>query len=354
MVGRRVWSPAPRALFSGMADALGHGHDHPHDHGIAHHGHSHAHDDGHGHAHVHGPGHAHLHLPANFDRAFAVGVALNVTFVIAELVFGVRAHSLALTADAGHNLGDVLGLVLAWGGTVLARRGPTPRRTYGMRRFSILAAIANAGILLIAVGAIAVEAVDRFAHPAPIATRTVAIVAALGIAINLGTALGFMRGRHQDLNIRGAFLHMLGDAAASAGVLVAGLVIAATGLLWIDPVVSLLLAALITWGTWGLARDSVNLALDAVPAGIDPHAVDAMLRGLDGVVEVHDLHIWGMSTTDVALTAHLIRPCHGGEDALLAAATRTLRERFGIAHATIQVEQGLAIHSCDLATPGSV
>src|SRR5436190_64900 len=167
-------------------------------------------------------------------------------------------------------------------------------------------------------------------------------------------ALAFMRGREHDLNIRGAFIHMLGDAAASVGVVVAGLLIAATGLLWIDPLVSLLLAALITWSSWGLAKDSVNLAMDAVPAGIDPLEVDAMLRGLEGVVEVHDLHIWGMSTTDVALTAHLIRPCHGGEDALLAAATRLLRDRFGIAHATLQVEQGLAIHPCDLAAPDIV
>jgi cobalt-zinc-cadmium efflux system protein len=317
----------------------------------AHHEHDHAHDHAHGHAHGSG---GHAHTPSNFDRAFAIGVGLNVTFVVAELVFGLRTHSLALIADAGHNLGDVLALVLAWAGTVLARREPTPRRTYGMRRFSILAAVANAGILLIAVGAIIVEAVDRFRHPAPIQGGIVSLVAAVGIVINLGTALAFMRGREHDLNIRGAFLHMLGDAAASAGVVVAGLLIAATGLLWIDPAVSLLLAALILWSTWALAKDSVNLALDAVPAGIDPSEVDAVLRGLEGVVDVHDLHIWGMSTTDVALTAHLIRPCHGGEDALLATATRQLRERFGIAHATLQVEQGLAIHSCDLAAPGSV
>jgi cobalt-zinc-cadmium efflux system protein len=319
---------------------------HRHDHG-----HEHAHDHSHGHAH--GPG-AHVHAPASFDRAFAIGVGLNVAFVVIELAFGFRTNSLALVADAGHNLGDVLSLVLAWAGTVLARREPTPRRTYGMRRFSILAAVANAGILLVAVGAILVEAVDRFRHPAPIAGGIVSVVAAVGIAINLGTALAFMRGREHDLNLRGAFLHMMGDAAASAGVVVAGLLIAATGLLWIDPFVSLLLAALILWSTWGLAKDSVNLALDAVPAGIDPLEVDSMLRGLEGVVEVHDLHIWGMSTTDVALTAHLIRPCHGGEDALLTTATRMLRDRFGIAHATLQVEQGLAIHPCDLAAPGSV
>ena len=319
------------------------------------HGHDHAPDHAHGlgHAHDHHGG-SHGHGPANFDRAFAIGVGLNVAFVVAELLFGLHTHSLALIADAGHNLGDVLGLVLAWAGTVLARRQPTPRRTYGMRRFSILAAIANAGILLIAVGAIIVEAFERLRHPAPVAGGLVSVVAAIGIVINLGTALAFMRGREHDLNIRGAFLHMLGDAAASAGVVVAGVLIAATGLLWIDPAVSLLLAALITWSTWGLARDSVNLALDAVPAGIDPLEVERVLRNLEGVVEVHDLHIWGMSTTDVALTAHLIRPCHGGEDALLAEATRVLRDRFGIAHATLQVEQGLAIHPCGLATPGSV
>jgi cobalt-zinc-cadmium efflux system protein len=317
-------------------------------------GHDHAHGDhAHDHGHDHGS-HGHSHAPARFDRAFAVGVGLNVAFVVAEVAFGLRTNSLALISDAGHNLGDVLALVLAWAGMVLARRGPTPRRTYGMRRFSILAAIANAGILLIAVGAIIVEALDRLRNPAPVAGGIVSAVAAVGIAINLGTALGFMRGRAHDLNIRGAFLHMLGDAAASAGVVVAGLLIRATGQLWIDPLVSLLLAALITWSTWGLAKDSVNLALDAVPAGIDPLEVDAALRGLEGVVEVHDLHIWGMSTTDVALTAHLIRPCHGGEDALLASATRLLRDRFGIAHATLQVEQGLAIHPCDLAAPGSV
>ena len=323
-------------------DVHAHAHDHGHDHA---HGHGHAHD-------RHGPSHG--HAPANFDRAFAIGVALNVAFVVAELVFGLRTHSLALVADAGHNLGDVLGLVLAWVGTVLARRQPTPRRTYGMRRFSILAAIANAGILLIAVGAIIVEAFERLRNPAPVAGGIVSVVATVGIVINLGTALAFMRGREHDLNIRGAFLHMLGDAAASAGVVVAGLLITATGLLWIDPAVSLALAALITWSTWGLAKDSVNLALDAVPAGIDPLEVERVLRNLEGVVEVHDLHIWGMSTTDVALTAHLIRPCHGGEDALLATATRQLRDRFGIAHATLQVEQGLAIHPCDLAAPGSV
>ena len=297
---------------------------------------------------------AHNHVPASFNRAFAIGIGLNVAFVVAEVVYGMRAGSLALLADAGHNFGDVLGLVLAWAGSLLARRGPTPRRTYGLRRFSILAAIANAGFLLIAVGAITVEAIARFRNPEPVATGTVVIVAAIGILINTGTALGFMRGRRHDLNIRGAFLHMMGDAAASAGVVVAGLAIGVTGWLWLDPMVSLLLVALITWTTWGLAKDSLNLALDAVPPNIDPVAVHDLLARLDGVVEVHDLHIWGMSTTDVALTAHLVRPCAGGEDAVIAAACGQLRDRFGIAHATLQLERGLAMHPCELAVPGSV
>ena len=199
-----------------------------HDHSL--HAHDHA---AHDHPHQHGLGGHHHHAPANFDRAFAIGVGLNTAFVIAEVIFGIRAHSLALTADAGHNLGDVLGLLLAWGGTVLARRGPTSRRTYGLRRFSILAALANAGMLLIAVGAISVEAITRLRHPAAVGSGIVIAVAAFGIAINIGTALGFMRGRDSDLNVRGAFLHMLGDAAASAGVVLAGVLIAVTGLLWI-------------------------------------------------------------------------------------------------------------------------
>lgn len=322
-------------------------HDHSHD------AHRHDHHD-HSHHHHHGGGHHHHHVPSSFDRAFAVGVGLNIAFVVAEVVFGIRAHSLALTADAGHNLGDVLGLLLAWTGTVLARREPTTRRTYGLRRFSILAAIGNAAFLLIAVGVISTEAVTRLRHPEPVATGMVMFVAATGIVINVITALGFMRGRDADINIRGAFLHMMGDAAASAGVVVAGLLIGITGWLWLDPAVSLLLVALITWGTWGLAKDSLNLALDAVPARIDPVAVQGVLATLNGVTEVHDLHIWAMSTTDVALTVHLVRPATGGEDELIAVACRELRERFGIGHSTIQLERGLATHPCELAVPGSV
>jgi cobalt-zinc-cadmium efflux system protein len=325
------------------------GHGHVHDGR----GHDHAHDHAHG-ARRRGGGHGHHHAPANFDRAFAIGVGLNLAFVVAEVVFGLRAQSLALLADAGHNLSDVLGLGLAWTGSILARLGPTPRFTYGLRRFSILAAVANAGLLLIAVGAIAIEAIQRLRHPAPVASGIVMVVAAIGIVINVGTALGFLRGRHSDLNIRGAFLHMMSDAAASAGVVITGLLLSITNWLWLDPAVSLLLAALITWSTWGLAKDSLDLALDAVPPGIDFDAVSVTLSALDGVVEVHDLHIWAMSTTDVALTAHLVRPCPGGEDAVLAAATEQLRVRFGITHATIQLEQGLAVHPCELAQPGRV
>ena len=322
--------------------------------------HAHAHRDATSHAHAGhahdaaGRGGSHHHAPANFDRAFAIGVGLNLAFVLAEAIFGLRAHSLALLADAGHNLSDVLGLALAWAASVLARREPTPRFTYGLRRSSILAAVANAGLLLIAVGAIAIEAIQRFRDPAPVASATVMIVAAIGIVINVGTALGFRRGRDADLNVRGAFLHMISDAVASAGVVVTGLLLYVTGWLWLDPAVSLVLVALITWSTWGLARQSLDLALDAVPAGIDYDAVHALLRSRDGVVEVHDLHIWGMSTTDVALTAHLVRPCGGGEDALLSEVATQLRTRFGIAHATIQLEQGLAVHSCELAAPGRV
>lgn len=313
------------------------GHDHSGDHEASGHHHGHHHD-------------GHHHPPARFDRAFAIGIALNTAFIVAEVIFGTRAHSLALTADAGHNLGDVLGLVMAWWASVLARGGPTPRRSYGLRRLSILAALGNAVFLLIAVGAIGWEAIIRLRDPAPVASGTVMAVAAIGIVINTGTALAFMAGRKEDLNIRGAYLHMLGDAAAAAGVVLAGLAIAVTGWLWLDPAVSLALALLIALGTWGLLRDSLNLALDAVPAGIDPVAVEAFLASLPGVASVHDLHIWGLSTTHVALTAHLVKPELGQEDDLLSHACRELRKRFRIEHATLQIESGRAAYPCSLAS----
>jgi cobalt-zinc-cadmium efflux system protein len=306
---------------------------------------THAHDDAHaGHSHA-----GHSHVPASFGRAFAIGTALNVAFVVVETVFGLRANSVALLADAGHNLSDVLGLLIAWGASVLATRGPTARHTYGLRSSSILAALVNAVVLLIAVGGIAWEAIERIPHPEAIATRTVVWVAAAGILVNGATAMLFMSGRKHDLNIRGAYMHMAADAGVSAGVVVAGLAIAATGWYWLDPVMSLVIAAIIAITTWGLLRDSVNLALDAVPSHVDPAAVDTFLRTLPGVTGVHDLHIWGMSTTDVALTAHLIRPDIGDDDALLVHAAHELQHRFGIAHTTIQIERGHGPHDCHLA-----
>ena len=291
-------------------------------------------------------GHDHDHGPPSHTRAFAVGVALNLAFVAVEASYGLRAHSLALVADAGHNLSDVVGLLLAWGAATLGARRPSPRRTYGLRRTSILAALANAILLLIAVGAIAWEAVLRLRTPEPVASGVVIVVALIGIGINTATALLFLRGRKKDMNIRGAFLHMAADAAVSAGVVVAALLMRRTGWLWLDPAVSLAIAAVITTGTWGLLKDSVNLALDAVPEGIHPAEVEAYLTGLPGVQAVHDLHIWGMSTTHVALTAHLVKPAMDNEDTLLADACRELHDRFGIEHATLQIERNETAANC--------
>jgi cobalt-zinc-cadmium efflux system protein len=300
-----------------------------------HHDHSHAHDHaGHGHA------------PDDFGRAFAIGASLNTAFVIAELVFGYAANSLALISDAVHNLSDVFSLLLAWGAAWLAGRRPTERHTYGYRRASILAALFNAGLLLVAVGGIAVEAVNRLREPAEVASWTVVWVAALGILVNGFTALLFMRGRHGDLNIRGAYLHMAADAGVSLGVVIAALLIMSTGWLWIDPAISLVIALVVMVSGWGLMRDSVNLALDAVPRGIELVEVREFLRTLDGVSEVHDLHIWAMSTNETALTAHLVRP-GGHDDAFLHHVCAQLSHRFKIHHATLQVEADGA--ACKLA-----
>ncbi|WJR81351.1 cation diffusion facilitator family transporter [Bradyrhizobium sp. NP1] len=296
---------------------------------MAHHHHDHSHD----HA-----GHGHSHAPADFGSAFAVGAALNTAFVVAELGFGYAANSLALVSDALHNLSDVMALLLAWGGAWLARRRPTATHTYGYRRASILAALVNAGLLLVAVGGIAVEAVNRLQAPAEVAGWTVLLVAALGIVINGGTALLFMRGRHDDLNIRGAYLHMAADAGVSLGVVVAAALIMLTGWQWLDPAISLVIAAAVLVSGWGLARDSVNLALDAVPKEIELADVHAYLRGLDGVREVHDLHVWAMSTNEIALTVHLVRP-GGHDDAFLHLVCEELALRFRIGHATLQIEQ---------------
>ena len=310
---------------------------------MAHAFHDHAHGE---HGHHHG-GHAH-HAPADMGRAFAIGVALNSAFVIAEAAAGLWSSSLALLADAGHNLSDVLALLMAWGAAVLARRAPVGRRTYGLRKATILASLANAILLLVAVGAIVSESVRRLMHPGPIATGVVMLTAGLGVAINTATALLFFRRRGEDLNVRGAFLHMAGDAAVSLAVVVGAAVIAATAALWIDPALGLLIAAVIVVGTWSLLRDSFDLALDAAPRGVNVGEVRDWLGALPGVEEVHDLHIWAMSTTETALTAHLIRPANGDADAFLHAASEGLAHRFKIGHATLQVETD-ATMACRLA-----
>lgn len=293
--------------------------------------------------------HGDRHEPANYSRAFAIGVGLNVAFIVLEVVFGLVARSLALLADAGHNLSDVLGLLLAWGASYLAHRRPTARRTYGLRRSSILAALLNAVLLPIAIGGIAWEAMRRFSQPEPVASGGVIAVAAVGIVINGATALLFFSGRKYDLNFRGAFLYMAADACVSLGVVAAGAVMRATGWMWVDPLVSLFIVAVIAVGTWGLLRESLNLSLDAVPEGIDYGAVKASLAGLPGVTEVHDLHLWGMSTTETALTAHLVMPKGCPDDSWLAGVSRDLHERFSIAHPTLQIERGDAANPCRLA-----
>ena len=295
---------------------------------------AHAHHHDHSHAHDHA---AHSHAPTNFGWAFAIGASLNAGFVIAELIFGYAANSLALISDAVHNLSDVIALLLAWAAAWLAQKRPTQRYTYGYRRASILAALFNAGLLLVAVGGIIVEAINRLQEPAAVSSWTVMVVAAFGIANNGSTALLFMRGRDGDLNIRGAYLHMAADAGVSLGVVVAALVIMLTGWLWVDPVISLVIAAAVLASGWGLARDSVNLALDGVPRGIELARVKDYLGALEGVSEVHDLHIWAMSTNETALTAHLVRP-DGTDDAFLHRVCEELSHRFNIHHATLQIE----------------
>jgi cobalt-zinc-cadmium efflux system protein len=279
-----------------------------------------------------------LAAAGNYDRAFAIGTALNLGFVAVEAVFGLLANSLALLADAGHNMSDVLGLVLAWAAAWLARQRPTSRHTYGFGSSSILAALTNAVVLLVVIGAIGWEALSRLAHPQPVASATIIWVAALGIVVNMATAWPFFAGRKGDINIRGAYLHMAADAAVSAGVVVAALAIRATGWLWLDPLASLVVALVIVIGTWGLLRESMRLAMAGVPAGIDQAEVERYLAGLPGVAAVHDLHIWGLSTTETALTAHLVRPGLGPDDQFLIELAHQLSLRFHIGHSTIQVE----------------
>ena len=289
--------------------------------------------------HAHSHAHSHAHAPADYGRAFAIGIALNLAFVAAETVFGFIANSMSLLADAGHNLSDVLGLVVAWAGAIMAKRAASPRFTYGFKKAPILAALANSLFLLIAVGAIGAEAIRRLFHPSVTEGRTVIIVAAIGIIVNGVTALMFARGREHDINIRGAYLHMAADAAVSAAVVFAGLVIVWTGQQWVDAVMSLAVAVVILWGTIGLLKESVWMTLAGVPAGIDVDVVESELAGLDGVETVHDLHIWPLSTTETALTAHLVAPDIASTDELLLAARKMLHDRFRIEHCTIQVER---------------
>jgi len=296
--------------------------------------------------------HAHA-ARADHGRAFVIGIALNLAYVAAEVGFGVVSGSLALLADAGHNLGDVLGLALSWGAAVLSRRQPSQRFTYGFRSSSILAALANAIVLSVVTGGIAWEALWRLSHPVAVAGSTIAWVAAIGILVNGATALLFAQGRSRDLNVKSAFVHMAADALVAAGVVVAGIAIALTGLPWLDPAVSLVVSAVIIYGTWDLIKHAMSLALDAVPEGVDAAAVRAHLAALPGVAAIHDLHIWGMSTTETALTCHLVMPGGHPGDAALGQLGRELDERFGIHHATIQIELADTDEICAL-TPESV
>jgi len=286
----------------------------------------------------HSHSHSHSHATASFGKAFAIGIALNLGFVVVEAVFGFRANSVALLSDAGHNLSDVLGLFVAWGGGALALKASSDRFTYGLKKASILAALANALFLMVAVGAIGLEAIQRLFHPEPAKGGVIMIVAAIGIAVNGTTALLFTRGQH-DINIHGAFLHMAADAAVSAAVVFAGLVILKTGQQWVDPVMSLAVAAVILWSSFGLLKESVWMSLAGVPAGIDVDEVEAALGALQGVDAVHDLHVWPLSTTETALTAHIVTAQADYPDALLASARDVLHDRFHIEHCTLQVER---------------
>jgi cobalt-zinc-cadmium efflux system protein len=308
----------------------------------------------HGHTDGHRHGHVHLDLGhLDYGRAFAIGVALNVTYVSGEAIAGIVSGSLALLADAGHNLGDVLGLSLSWGAAVLSRRQPSGRFTYGLRSSSILAALANALILLVVTGGIAWEALGRIAHPVPVASAIVVWVAAAGILVNGVTALLFASGRRRDLNLKSAFLHMAADTLVTAAVAATGIAISLTGWLWLDPVASLFVSAVIVIGTWGLVKSAIGLALNAVPEGVEAAAVRTHLLAVPGVTALHDLHIWGMSTTETALTCHLVMPDGHPGDAFLSLLAHELQHRFGIAHTTIQIELADTDEICAL-TPEHV
>ncbi|GAB2848769.1 cation diffusion facilitator family transporter [Pseudoduganella ginsengisoli] len=324
-----------------------HGHDHGHDHG--HKGCSHGkHDHGHGHHHGHGHGHHHHGDPNSQGRAFAIAIALNAIFVAIEFTYGFLANSTALMADAGHNLSDVLGLALAWGAAILARQAPTTRYTYGLRSSSMLAALFNAMLLMAACGAIAWEAVLQLMHPSPVAGATVSIVAAIGIAVNGGSAMLFMSGSKDDINVRGAYLHLAADAAISLGVLLSGVAVMFTGWTWLDPAVSLAIVAIIMASTWSLLKESLKMVMAGVPDSVNADAIEQFLRSREGVRDVHDLHIWAMSTTETALTAHLVIPGGYPGDQAIDDIAAQLKAEFSIHHCTLQVEKGTTEHACCL------
>jgi len=292
---------------------------------------------------------AHIHNNTdNHNKAFAFGIALNVIYIAVEVIFGLLISSMALIADAGHNLSDVLGLLLAWGATFPAKTLPTRKRTYGLRKSTILAALFNALILLIAVGAISIEAIRRLINPEQVQGTTMMIVAGIGVIINAVTAWLFVKGKEKDINIRGAYLHMAADAGVSVGVVAAGLLITLTGWLWLDPVISLVIVLVITIGTWDLLRDSFLMSVDAVPKGISLKDVEEHLKKIQGVTEIHDLHIWAMSTTETALTVHLVMPDSKPNDYFLKEICGDLQRKFGIGHSTIQVEKDAQGANCSI------
>jgi cobalt-zinc-cadmium efflux system protein len=307
-----------------------------HDH-HSHHHHDHGQDHSHDHGHNHGPSHAHVHAPASFGKAFAIGISLNTALVVAEAVYGYIGNSTALLADAGHNLSDVLGLVVAWGASIAARRAPSGRFTYGLRASTILAALANAVFLLVATGAIGWEAFLRLREPEPVAGLTVMVVAGIGILVNGFTAMLFARGRKDDINIEGAYLHMAADAAVSLGVVVSAVLIIWTGWLWLDPITSLAICVTILWSTTSLLRGSIDMSMAAAPKGTDLAAIRVFLLARPGVSAIHDLHVWPISTTETALTCHLVMPTGAG-DAFLMETAQMLTTSFRIGHTTLQVE----------------
>jgi cobalt-zinc-cadmium efflux system protein len=292
--------------------------------------------------------HDHSKGNGNFNRSFAIGVILNIVFVVIEFGYGIFAHSLALIADAGHNLSDVVSLLLAWGATVLAKKAATERRTYGFRKATVMASLISAVLLLIVLGGISWEAIGRFVKPKSVEGMTVIVVAAIGVVINTFTALLFIKGQKQDLNLRGAFLHMAADAGVSLGVVVAGIFIMARGWLWIDPVVSISIVAVIFVGTWRLLRDSINYAMDAVPKTIDIVRIRHYLMGFDRVNRIHDLHVWPLSTTEIALTVHIVVSDDSLDNNFLGKLQKHLHDYFGIEHATIQVETSMGENDCVL------